>query len=621
MVICFPPTPHHKHYVSAISGRLEVMGDRRNPRSRRLRLDSPEDREFLLSLLESSDEEEIFQEDIESDDQFSDISSDESDISDIEEDISSDNSDSDSSDVGNAASTHGGLADDVWSWVHDASYSPPTLDFDTSSSGIQPECPILDDSPELDYYLMFFDNNVMEIIRDETNRYHQQKMRDTVLGRTSVRRKWKDTTVEELYVFLALSLLMPHVYKGDVNDYWSTDPLIRTDIFGKTMPRDRYLLLLRSLHFADNDTRDRSDRLSVIRPVLSPLLTKFKSFFKPFQNLVIDESLVLFKGRLAFKQYIRTKRARFGIKLFVLCCCETGYILDLMVYLGKKTEIVTDSKLGVSGSVVKTMMTDYVGLGHCLYTDNWYTSPTLAKFLLDNKTQSCGTVRSNRAFMPKFRGKLSRGEHQSFTSNQILCVKWHDKRDVVMCSSKNRDRMVDSGKRHYSTNEAIMKPEAVLDYNENMRLVDKSDMQIGIVETTRKTTKWYRKLFLHLIDVSILNAYNLYLVKSGNKPRLKNFRLAVIRQMLAKYGTDRSNVRRVGRRSAEQSPMRLSARHFVEALPPTEKKRSAQRQCYVCANTKRRPKRRKDTHYWCKDCEIPLCIEPCFKTFHTVSNF
>ena len=103
MVICFPPTPHHKHCVSAISGRLEVMGDRRNPRSRRLRLDSPQDREFLLSLLESSDEEEIFQEDIESNDQFSDISSDESDI---EENISSDSSDSESSDVGNADSTH-----------------------------------------------------------------------------------------------------------------------------------------------------------------------------------------------------------------------------------------------------------------------------------------------------------------------------------------------------------------------------------------------------------------------------------------------------------------------------------------------------------------------------------
>ena len=146
MIICFPPTTHTSSAYQPFSDRIEVMGDRQNPRPRRLRLDSPRDQDYLLFLLEWSDEDDIFDEDIESDDQFSDISSDESDIiSDIEENISSDSSDSESSDVGSADSTHSVVADDVWSWVYDA------LDFDTSSSGIQPECPIVDDSPKLDY--------------------------------------------------------------------------------------------------------------------------------------------------------------------------------------------------------------------------------------------------------------------------------------------------------------------------------------------------------------------------------------------------------------------------------------------------------------------------------------
>ena len=99
--------------------------------------------------------------------------------------------------------------------------------------------------------------------------------------------------------------------------------------------------------------------------------------FHPFENLGINESMVLFKVRLIFKQYIKTKRHRFGIKLFVLCDCETGYILDYIVYTGSQTEIDHVETLGVTGSVVTTLMKPYLNKGHTLYTDNYYTSPTL----------------------------------------------------------------------------------------------------------------------------------------------------------------------------------------------------------------------------------------------------
>ena len=56
------------------------------------------------------------------------------------------------------------------------------------SLGIQPECSVVDDSPDIDYFLSFFDVPLMELIRDETNRYHTQKVRDVHMGRTSVRR-------------------------------------------------------------------------------------------------------------------------------------------------------------------------------------------------------------------------------------------------------------------------------------------------------------------------------------------------------------------------------------------------------------------------------------------------
>ena len=48
---------------------------------------------------------------------------------------------------------------------------------------------------------------------------------------------------------------------------------------------------------------------------------------------------MLYKGRLTFKQYIPSKRSRFGIKLFVLCDCKTGTILDFIVYTGTDIDI------------------------------------------------------------------------------------------------------------------------------------------------------------------------------------------------------------------------------------------------------------------------------------------
>lgn len=64
-------------------------------------------------------------------------------------------------------------------------------------------------------------------------------------------------------------------------------------------------------------------------------LWTFKYSLYPFQNIVIDESLLLFKGRLLFRQYIPSKRHRFGVNFVVMVDCETGYILDLLSILVK----------------------------------------------------------------------------------------------------------------------------------------------------------------------------------------------------------------------------------------------------------------------------------------------
>jgi len=82
-----------------------------------------------------------------------------------------------------------------------------------------------------------------------------------------------------------------------------------------------------------------------LKPVLLNLKEKYSKSFYPYKNLVIDESIMLCDG-------------------------ETGFILDLIIYTGSTTEIKFFPSLGISGSLVMTLMEKYLHVGHVLYLDN-----------------------------------------------------------------------------------------------------------------------------------------------------------------------------------------------------------------------------------------------------------
>lgn len=98
-----------------------------------------------------------------------------------------------------------------------------------------------------------------------------------------------------------------------------------------------------NLHFVNNEGDIRKDdHLRKLRNIVGIIKTKFRELFYPFQNICIDESLVLWKDRLSFKQLTPSKRNRFGIKLFEACDCETGFILNFIVYTGANTNLMDE---------------------------------------------------------------------------------------------------------------------------------------------------------------------------------------------------------------------------------------------------------------------------------------
>jgi len=168
--------------------------------------------------------------------------------------------------------------------------------------------------------------------------------------------------------------------------YWSTDAIYQTDIFPSVLSRDRYMLLLRFLHFADNAAVNVSDsdhdRLWKIRQLTDTICQQCKVIYSLACNLCVDESLLLFKGRLGIKQFSKSKRARFGIKLFELRT-KAGILLDLMVYTGRdmNKELITDPELLTSGHITATLIQPYLNKGHRLFFDSFYICPRLALYL------------------------------------------------------------------------------------------------------------------------------------------------------------------------------------------------------------------------------------------------
>ena len=59
--------------------------------------------------------------------------------------------------------------------------------------------------------------------------------------------------------FIGLLILMEIVYKPTIPMYWSTSEFHNTPIFSKVMSRTRFQLLLKFLHFNNNDLYDPKD--------------------------------------------------------------------------------------------------------------------------------------------------------------------------------------------------------------------------------------------------------------------------------------------------------------------------------------------------------------------------
>ena len=259
---------------------------------------------------------------------------------------------------------------------------------------------------------LFVTEDVLSHIVEETNRCTNQVLQSQTVTRKSLLSKWSPTNRDEISKFFGIMISMGIVNMPSMECYWSKKKMYNYDFVRNNISKDRFFLLMRMLHFNHSDTFEQNRRIHKIKPILEILKNNFKSVYSPGEKLIVNESLVPFRGRIIFRQYIPGKSHKYGIKLYKLCTVN-GYTWNLEVSTGN---LSNEPEHNHSESIVLKLAKPLFKKGAIIYADNFYTfvplAVPLAEKLLQKKTYYCGTVHKNRKLLPRdvMTGKLKKGK-------------------------------------------------------------------------------------------------------------------------------------------------------------------------------------------------------------------
>jgi hypothetical protein len=289
---------------------------------------------------------------------------------------------------------------------------------------------------------LFCDELFMKIVVDSTNKEMTRaftegsRLHDLML-----------LDISEAKAFLGLLILIG-VLRGrrePLQQLW--DDKWGRPIFRATMGINRFKTILRYMRFDDKETRAErrvADKLAAIRELFEHFVNSCRTYYELSPCTTVDEQLSPFRGRCPFRMYIKSKPAKYGMKLWVLCDSETAYCGNAQVYTGKEGNV---PEKGQGARVVKDLVTYIYNTGRNITMDNFFTDVELADHLLTQKLTVVGTVRKNKACLPAELLETGRDVQSSiflFTKDMTL-TSYVPKANkcVVLLSTMHHDGAVD----------------------------------------------------------------------------------------------------------------------------------------------------------------------------------
>ena len=210
---------------------------------------------------------------------------------------------------------------------------------------------------------------------------------------------------------------------------------------------------------------------------------------------------------------------------------SSGYIIGFEVYTGKAISSAADLANPMDKECSRTTTLVLLGLlekfkllnkVHSLYMGNYYSSPELYEERYFLEAHACGTVHTNRKRMLECIKKMNVKPLESayLCNGPLLCLRWKgqktksNKKPLTLISTIHDAQELLTTKKDSHGNR-LLKPQIIFEYTKNMSSVDLYDQHVAFQMSMRKSIKWWGKLFFHIMNMILLNAYILN-TKFGN---------------------------------------------------------------------------------------------------------
>ncbi|POM70938.1 Hypothetical protein PHPALM_12564 [Phytophthora palmivora] len=456
-------------------------------------------------------------------------------------------------------------------WNFDASTQPKHSESypDLYTGSYEPTAEVLEltDSP-LQLFFFFMPRRLWRRIATESNRYYHQNLNGRVdrmyaaqqergenasreeilLRETKNHKKIQPEDILHCIGLLVARMLCPH--KRKFSGHWGTTSVgaVPKGIFGQFVPKTRFNRIMQNLHFTNNaDPRAETDRAWKIRSVVDTLQETFAKGYNTPPVLSFDEGMIPSKNRHnTTRQFMKDKPHKWGTKVFMTCCAETTYCVRIEIFCGtdqhsdelggkSPTQFSADPNSGpaaVMRNLLQVLPPQREGVFHAVITDRFYTSVQLSLQLLARNVYTVGTIQTNKkGFPPALYTKATsrpagtpRGDTTVAVAKccpKLQVLRWWDRLPVYLLSTGSSTTMEMCARRIAGGRKInISCPSAMRDYHRWMGGVDNHDqlrLQRYSLQLSVRFRKYYKSLFLGLVDMALVNTYIVY-ISSTVKP-------------------------------------------------------------------------------------------------------
>lgn len=445
----------------------------------------------------------------------------------------------------------------------------------------------------VDIFKLVFNTTIMEFICKESVKYAAQKGFFYFV-----------LSVDDLYKYFGILLLSGYSSVPFRRMYWETKADTHNFLVSNSMSRNRFEQIHRFLHFNDNSTIDKNDKIFKIRPLIRHLNDMFQKLIQPLGNsFSLDEAMEPYYGHNRMKQFIRGKPIRYGYKFWCLATSD-GYVIKFNPYTG-----AGDKEQGKSlgATVTEKLCIGFLPPRSAVFIDNYFNSLPLLDTLKNHEIFCVGTIRKDRVERAPLKDmkKLPRGSHYVLQNDGLTLIQWHDNSQVTVATNLDTNDTLSKGTcNRWSKKEgkliAVPQPTLIQLYNKGMGGVDLFDKMRSLYRTRIRSKKWYWPLYRFCLDGSIVNLWLIY--RQHNKVNLVEFRRSIALALLTSPDMEtRRGPQPKTKRQVSNEVRRDNTGHLVNKI-------ESQRRCGNCG---------KCTKFRCIKCNIGLHPDTCFVAYHT----